>query len=76
MGQACLDNYVLCLQAQGVALVTSGAATGQVITEEFAIERIRRIFGFEQVIIGSIRAQTSAPGATATADYVWGDNLY
>lgn len=76
MGQSCLDNYVLCLQAQGVALVTSGAAPGQVITEEFAIERIKRIFGFEQVLIGSIRSQTSAPGASATSDYVWGDYLW
>lgn len=76
MGQACLDNYVLCLQAQGVALVTSGAATAQVITEEFAIARIKAIFGFENVWIGAVRSQTSAPGGTVTNDYIWGDYLW
>lgn len=79
IGIRLLDNYIRCLTSQNVALVTSGAAAGpsvQILQRTAAVQRIKDIHGFTNVHVGQTRVRTSAPGASLTAGYIWGTDMW
>lgn len=75
LGQQVIDAYRRCLQAQGVAVVGSGAARADLLTEADAIGRIQSLFGL-RVLVGSARSNTSAPGLTPSGAYLWGKSFW
>lgn len=75
LGQQVIDAYRRCLQAQGVAVVGSGAARADILTEADAISRIESLFGLK-VLIGSARANTAAPGLAVSGSYIWGKSFW
>lgn len=75
IGVQALDQYRRCLQAQGVAVVTSGAARGDILSFNAAVDRIQANLGV-RVIVGRSRAATSAPGLSHTSGYIWGKGMW
>lgn len=75
IGQQALDAYRRCVQAQGIAVVTSGAAQGNILTESQAVDRIASLHGL-RVIVGSARYNSAAPGLAASGAYIWGKSFW
>lgn len=75
IGQQAFDAYRRCIQSQGIAVVTSGAARGDILTREAAIQRIESIHGV-RCIVGSARHNTAAPGLATSGAYIWGKSMW
>lgn len=75
ISQTSLDAYCLCLQAQGVVFVTSGMANAELLVEDAAIARIRRLHKVN-VIVGNARYNSAAAGLALSGAYVWGKGFW
>ena len=73
--QECLDAYRLCIQAQGIAVVTSGAANGSPLSVPDAVARIAGLTGMK-VIVAKSRRRTSAPGVALASSLIWTDTIW
>lgn len=75
MGEQVFRHYCRCLQAQGVALVTSGAARADILSTEAAVRRIEELHGL-RLIVGRARYNSAAPGLAASGAYIWGKSIW
>lgn len=75
LGRQVLDAYASCLYSMGIQLVTSGAALGTQLSREAAVQRIQDLHNV-QVIVGSERYNSAAPGLTKSGAYIWGKGFW
>lgn len=81
MGRQVADAFCSSLVAKGIIAPGGAATTGvsaiqrSIANDAFLIDMVRTQLGLN-LIIGSAKQQTSAPGAALTSAYVWGKSVW